>query len=60
MCTVSAEFLQHKVVQLVMEGLDTVATVSVNGRIILTTDNMFRRYIVDVKDVMKVGVVTHG
>ena len=43
-----------------MEGLDTVATVSVNGHTILTTDNMFRRYIVDVKDDMQVCVVTHG
>jgi len=42
------------VVQLVLEGVDTVATVSVNGQAVVNTDNMFRRYVVDVKKVLQV------
>jgi beta-mannosidase len=32
-------------VALVCEGLDTVAQVSINGKVIGHTDNMFRRYL---------------
>ena len=52
--TVSDDFLQHHVVQLVLEGVDTVATVSVNGQAVVNTDNMFRRYVADVKQVLQV------
>ena len=37
------------------EGLDTVSTVVVNGLLLGTTDNMFRRYVWDVTDVVHSG-----
>jgi len=35
-------------VRLVLEGLDTVASVTLNGKHVASTDNMFRRYVVPV------------
>ncbi len=35
------ELLAHERVELVADGLDTLATISVNGRVVATTDNMF-------------------
>lgn len=40
-------------VDLVFEGLDTFAIVTLNGKVILETDNMFIPYRVNVKDVLK-------
>jgi beta-mannosidase len=39
---------------LVFEGLDTVSTVHLNGKFVATTDNMFRRYVWDVTDLLHV------
>ena len=36
-------------------GLDTLATISVNGQMRLQTENMHRSYVVDVSDVAEVG-----
>ena len=54
LCLVSASFLHHQVVQMVAEGLDTVADVSVNGRVVGRSINMFVGYTFYVKDALKV------
>lgn len=43
-------------VELVMEGVDTAANVTLNGVVVATTNNMFRRYIVDVTSQLRAGV----
>lgn len=45
--------LDEDVVELVFEGLDTYADVWFNGKKILHSDNMFRTYSCDVKDIIK-------
>ena len=40
------------------EGLDTVATVAVNGQTVIKADNMFRTWDADVKSMLKTGVNT--
>ncbi len=40
-------------VDLVFEGLDTFATVTLNGKVILESDNMFLPYRVDVKGLLR-------
>lgn len=35
--------------------MDTVATISINGEVIGTTENMFRRYIFDIKPILQLG-----
>lgn len=53
--TVSAEMLSKKRIILVSHGLDTVATVNVNGLLAGTGDNMFSRYVFDIKDILMEG-----
>ncbi len=38
-----------------MEGVDTVASLIVNGKHMLSTDNMFVRYVADLRSVLKAG-----
>lgn len=52
---VDAATLARGHVELVFDGLDTLAEVSLNGRRILEADNMFRRWRVDVKPLLKRG-----
>jgi beta-mannosidase len=52
---VTQELLQHQNVELVFEGLDTVAEVSLNGHKLLSTDNMFREWRVDAKPYLHQG-----
>ncbi|MFP4377112.1 MAG: beta-mannosidase [Spirochaetales bacterium] len=52
---VSEEMVSADRVLLVCEGLDTLATVSVNGTEIARTDNMFRRYEFDLSQVLVAG-----
>ncbi len=47
--------LAHKHLELVFDGLDTFAEVSVNGRPVLHADNMFRTWRVDVKPLLHAG-----
>jgi beta-mannosidase len=47
--------LGYQQIELVFEGLDTHASVKLNGIEILTTDNMFRTWDVDVKRYLKSG-----
>ena len=53
--SVSVELLQHDCVSLRCEGLDTLATLTVNGVEIGRTDNMFRCWEFDVKAALHVG-----
>ena len=52
---ISSELLNSDRVLLCCEGLDTLATISVNGKKIAKTDNMFRRWEFDVKRLLKQG-----
>ena len=53
---IGPDLLNHENIDLVFDGLDTCARVSVNGHLVLTSDNMFRNYRVSVKSYMKPGV----
>jgi beta-mannosidase len=50
-----AATLAHDHVDLVFEGLDTYADVYVNDQVVLHGDNMFRRWRVSVKSLLKTG-----
>lgn len=52
---VSGSFLANERVELVCEGLDTLARIVVNGSVIGTTDNAFRTWRFDVGDRLHVG-----
>ncbi len=52
---VSAKLLGMQHVEMVLEGLDAVAEVRVNGALVLKADNMFREWRVDVKGKLKPG-----
>lgn len=51
---VNDAFAKHKHIDLVSGGLDTIAEVYLNDILVLQADNMFRRYVKDVKKVIKV------
>ncbi len=53
--TVSAALLAEEVVELVCDGLDTLATVYLNGRKIAATDNMFITWRWEVKSLLRRG-----
>ncbi|MFN2137574.1 MAG: glycosyl hydrolase 2 galactose-binding domain-containing protein, partial [Candidatus Promineifilaceae bacterium] len=53
--SVSEAFLDHEHVLLHCAGLDTLATLRVNGQEIGRTDNMFRTWEFDVKDLLHAG-----
>jgi beta-mannosidase len=50
-----SQLLNHQEIELVFEGLDTYAEVTLNGSRILTSDNMFLPWRVDVKNTLKSG-----
>ena len=52
---VTKETLQHEIVELVADGLDTVAVVSLNGQPIGRSENMFTAVRWAVEDFLKVG-----
>ncbi|MBK9291294.1 MAG: glycoside hydrolase family 2 protein [Bacteroidetes bacterium] len=52
---VDNSILAYTNVQLVFEGLDTYARVSLNGREVLNADNMFRLWEIDVKKHLRPG-----
>lgn len=52
---VDARLLRHQRLDLIFEGLDTWATVTLNDQVILTADNMFRTWRVDVRGVVRAG-----
>jgi len=53
--TTPAAMLAETVVDLVAEGLDTVATVTLNGREVARTENMFTGYRWNVKPLLRTG-----
>jgi beta-mannosidase len=53
--TCSPELLSHNRVYLVCDGLDTLATLTLNGHELGHVDNMFRRYEWEVKSLLKAG-----
>ncbi|CUS03525.2 putative beta-mannosidase [Candidatus Promineifilum breve] len=53
--TVDAGLPAQSWVELVGDGLDTLATVSLNGRALGRADNMFRQYRWDVKELLHAG-----
>ncbi len=55
---VSSEMLGRERIELVFEGLDTYAEVKLNDVSILTANNMFRTWRVDVKALLKEGINT--
>src|SRR5689334_13960555 len=52
---VPASLLQHEQVLLRCEGLDTFATIRINGSELARTNNMFRTWEFDVKSLLKSG-----
>ncbi|WP_404338286.1 glycosyl hydrolase 2 galactose-binding domain-containing protein [Sphingomonas sp. MMS12-HWE2-04] len=52
---VTPAMLARDHLELVFDGLDTFATVSLNGKTLLTTDNAHRRWRIDAKAVLKAG-----
>ena len=53
--TLTAAFLAESVIELCADGLDTVATVILNGKTIASTDNMFIAHRWAVKNHLRVG-----
>jgi beta-mannosidase len=56
--TATPALLRHRNLQLVFEGLDAYAEVWLNDTQVLTADNMFREWRVDVKPYLKAGANT--
>ncbi|HEV2862187.1 MAG TPA: glycoside hydrolase family 2 protein [Pyrinomonadaceae bacterium] len=56
--TVGKDVLSRRRLELVFEGLDTYANVTLNDRPLLDADNMFRTWRVDVKNVLRPGANT--
>ncbi len=53
---VSEDLYQSDCLELVCEGLDTLATVHMNGQIVAHTDNMHRTYKLDIKPFIQLGM----
>ncbi len=51
----SPSLLEEEVIELVADGLDTIATVTLNGKKIATTDNMFVAHRWDIKRYLRRG-----
>ncbi|XP_072031155.1 beta-mannosidase-like [Amphiura filiformis] len=56
--TVSKDILSKQRVVLVCHGLDTVASISINGAVVGDSSNMFIRYVFDIKEHLKSGANT--
>lgn len=52
---VPAEIISRKHIQLIFDGLDTYATVTLNNQKIINADNMFRPWEAEVKSLLKSG-----
>uniref|UniRef100_K1QL24 beta-mannosidase n=1 Tax=Magallana gigas TaxID=29159 RepID=K1QL24_MAGGI len=52
---VSSEMMSMVNIKLLCEGLDTFATVTINGHLVAETNNMFVRYVMDIKPYLKLG-----
>jgi beta-mannosidase len=58
--TISADqnLLKHKHIDLVFEGLNTIADVYLNGKLVLHADNMFREWRADIRSYLEQGTNT--
>ncbi|XP_065941841.1 beta-mannosidase isoform X3 [Magallana gigas] len=52
---VSSQMMSMANIKLVCEGLDTFATVTINGHLVAETNNMFVKYVMDIKPYVKLG-----
>jgi beta-mannosidase len=52
---ISKAELNNEKSELIFDGLDTYATVLLNGQVILSADNMFRTWKIEVKNLLKLG-----
>jgi beta-mannosidase len=53
--TLSESELKNQNIDLEFEGLDTYATVFLNGKVVLEADNMFRKWNISAKSHLKIG-----
>lgn len=53
--TVDASLLEEEMLELVADGLDTVATVKLNGKVVARTENMFTPFRWNVKKLLRPG-----
>lgn len=53
--TLSESELKNQNIDLEFEGLDTYATVYLNGKVVLEADNMFRKWSISAKTYLKIG-----
>lgn len=53
--TLSESELKNQNIDLEFEGLDTYATVFLNGKVVLEADNMFRKWTISAKAHLKIG-----
>jgi beta-galactosidase/beta-glucuronidase len=52
---VDAKLLSHDIIDIEFDGIDTYAEVKLNGTTILNTDNMFKTWKTEVKELLKIG-----
>ena len=53
--TLSEKEISHENIELEFDGLDTYATVYINGKLVLEANNMFRKWIISAKNHLKKG-----
>lgn len=53
--TLSEKEISNENIELEFDGLDTYATVYINGKLVLEADNMFRKWIISAKNHLKKG-----
>jgi beta-mannosidase len=53
--TLSESELKNQNIDLEFEGLDTYATIFLNGKVVLEADNMFRKWTISAKSHLKIG-----
>lgn len=52
---ITKDELENNIIELNFDGLDTYATIFLNGKKVLSADNMFRNWKIDVKNQLKIG-----
>lgn len=53
--TISSKEFQNQNIELVFNGLDTFSEIYLNGKLLQSTDNMFRKWTIPVKQNLKIG-----
>ena len=54
--TVGELVLKHRHINILLEGLDTVADVLLNNVLLVSARNMFQRFVIDVTRIIKVSI----